>query len=80
MSLIEGVGDEVTIFLVIILSTIVIYLAWCSTNVRYELPRAAVLIIESNRRRYLERETPQRDTLSIRKFFCYIKKKHTISH
>lgn len=67
MSLIEGVGDEVTNFLVIVISSIIIYLAWRSTNVRDERIPRAVLIIESNRRRLLDRVAQHPVTISIRK-------------
>lgn len=69
MSLIEGIGDEVTNFLIIIVSAIVIYLAWRSTNVRDErsIPRTAVVVIESYRRRLADRAVQHPVTISIRK-------------
>lgn len=67
MSLIEGVGDEVTNFLLIVFSSIVIYLAWRSTNVRDERIPRAVLIIESNRRRVAQHPV----TISIRKISSF---------
>lgn len=71
MSIIEGVGDEVTNFLVIVISSIIIYLAWRSTNVRDERIPRAVLIIESNRRRLLDRVAQHPVTISIRKISSF---------
>lgn len=67
MSIIEGVGDEVTKFLIFIVSTVIIYLAWRSTNVRDEriISRATVVIIERNRLRIQqERSTAAHHQLS----------------
>lgn len=50
MSLIEGFGDEVTIFLAILLILFVICLAWISTNIR-DIPFFSVIIIELTHRR-----------------------------
>lgn len=73
MSLIEGIGDEVTNFLVIVLTFIIIYFAWRSTNVRDErIPRSAVLIIESNRRRLMGRVAQHPVTISICNFYKFI--------
>lgn len=50
MSLIEGFGDEVTIFLGILLVLFIICLAWISTNIR-DIPFFSVIIIELTHRR-----------------------------
>lgn len=50
MSLIEGFGDEVTIFLAILLVLFIISLAWISTNIR-DIPFFSVIIIELTHRR-----------------------------
>lgn len=68
MSLIEGIGDEVTNFVVIIFSSIILYLAWRSTNVREERIPRNLIIIESNRRRLLGRVAQNPITISIREF------------
>jgi len=67
MSLIEGIGDEVTNFFVIIFSSIILYFAWRSTNVRDERIPRNLIIIESNRRRLLGRVSQNPITISIRK-------------
>lgn len=66
MSLIEGIGDEVTNFFVIIFSSIILYFAWRSTNVRDERIPRNLIIIESNRRRLLGRVAQNPITISIR--------------
>lgn len=65
MSLIEGIGDEVTNFFVIIFSSIILYFAWRSTNVREERIPRNLIIIESNRRRLLGRVAQNPITISI---------------
>lgn len=69
MSLIEGIGDEVTQFFVALFTFVVLYVAWRSTNVREDsrLQRTAVLIIENNRRRLTNRVAQHPVTISIRK-------------
>jgi hypothetical protein len=59
MSLIEGFGDEVTLFLAIILILLVVCLAWISTNIR-DIPFFSVIIIELTHRR--NRDTPNSNT------------------
>ncbi len=72
MSLIEGIGDEVTNFFVIIFSSIILYFAWRSTNVREEgIPRN-LIIIESNRRRLLGRVPQNPITISICEFDFFL--------
>lgn len=68
MSLIEGIGDEVTNFFVIIFSSIILYFAWRSTNVREERIPRNLIIIESNRRRLLGRVAQNPITISICEF------------
>lgn len=71
MSLIEGIGDEVTNFFVIIFSSIILYFAWRSTNVREERIPRNLIIIESNRRRLLGRVAQNPITISIRELnYC----------
>lgn len=65
MSLIEGIGDEVTNVFVIIFSSIILYFAWRSTNVRDERIPRNLIIIESNRRRLLGRVAQNPITISI---------------
>lgn len=73
MSLIEGIGDEVTNFFVIIFSSIILYFAWRSTNVRDERIPRNLIIIESNRRRLLGRVAQNPITISIREcLICYV--------
>lgn len=55
MSLIEGFGDEVTIFLVIVLILLIVCLAWISTNIR-DIPFFSVIIIELTHRRNRDAE------------------------
>ncbi|XP_061174075.1 transmembrane and ubiquitin-like domain-containing protein 1 [Saccostrea echinata] len=55
MSLIEGFGDEVTIFLAIILILLIVCLAWISTNIR-DIPFFSVIIIELTHRRNRDTE------------------------
>lgn len=66
MTLIEGIGDEVTQFFVAIIALIVVYIAWRSTNVREDsrLQRTAYIIIENNR--LANRVTQHPVTISIR--------------
>ena len=45
MSLIEGVGDEVTAFFAIVVVLSIIFLAWVSTNIR-DIPFFSVIIVE----------------------------------
>lgn len=55
MTLFEDIGQELTNLAFALISAIIIYCAWRSTNVRDErLPPTAVLIIENNRRRLLD--------------------------
>lgn len=64
MSLIEGFGDEVTIFLGILLVLFIICLAWISTNIR-DIPFFSVIIIELTHRRNRNTEnTNQTEGLS----------------
>lgn len=64
MSLIEGFGDEVTIFLGILLVLFIICLAWISTNIR-DIPFFSVIIIELTHRRNRNTEnTDQTEGLS----------------
>lgn len=55
MTLIEGFGDEVTIFLAIILILFIVCLAWISTNIR-DIPFFSVIIIELTHRRNRDTE------------------------
>lgn len=50
MSLIEGVGDEVTVFFVFLTLLCVIAIAWFSTNIR-DIPFVSLIIIELSHRR-----------------------------
>ena len=49
MPLIEGVGDEVTVFFVIVFLFLILCVAWVSTNIQ-ELPFFSVIVIEFTRR------------------------------
>ncbi|GAB0095171.1 Ubiquitin-like domain-containing protein [Sergentomyia squamirostris] len=55
MSIIVSLSDLVTAICVIILISIVVVLAWKSTNVREDNLSAAVLVIENSRRRLIDR-------------------------
>ncbi|XP_059616172.1 transmembrane and ubiquitin-like domain-containing protein 1 [Phlebotomus argentipes] len=55
MSIIVSISDLVTAICVTLLLSIVIVLAWKSTNVREDHLSAAVLVIENSRRRLIER-------------------------
>lgn len=50
MTLIEGVGDEVTDFFIIVVILIVGYLAWCSTRITDHLLMRTVLILQHETR------------------------------
>lgn len=49
MPLIEGVGDEVTVFFAVVLLFLILCIAWVSTNIQ-ELPFFSVIVIEFTRR------------------------------
>lgn len=67
-----GIGDEVLNFFIITILIAVIYAAWRSTFVREDrFQRTAVLIIENNRRRLIDRVTQHPVTISIRKSFFF---------
>lgn len=54
MSWLVGLGDELTNFLVIIVTSIVVYFAWLSTNTRDEhIPQGAVVFMERARQQLL---------------------------
>uniref|UniRef100_A0A1B0CBG6 Putative transmembrane and ubiquitin-like domain-containing protein 2 n=1 Tax=Lutzomyia longipalpis TaxID=7200 RepID=A0A1B0CBG6_LUTLO len=55
MSIIVSISDFFTAFFVTILLSVVVVLAWKSTNVREDHLSAAVLVIENSRRRLIER-------------------------
>ncbi|KAJ6639085.1 Transmembrane and ubiquitin-like domain-containing protein 2 [Pseudolycoriella hygida] len=65
MSLIEGIGDEVSHWFFLIFLSIVLYFAWRSTNVRDERIPRNLIIIESNRQRLLGRVAQNPITISI---------------
>lgn len=68
MPLLLGIGDEVLNFFIVTILFAVIYVAWRSTNVREDrFQRTAVLIIENNRRRLIDRVAQHPVTISIRK-------------
>lgn len=68
MSLLLGIGDEVINFFIVTILIAVIYAAWRSTFVRENRSqRTAVLIIDSNRRRLIDRVAQHPVTISIRK-------------
>lgn len=70
MPLLLGIGDEVLNFFIVTILFAVIYVAWRSTNVREDrFQRTAVLIIENNRRRLIDRVAQHPVTISIRKRF-----------
>lgn len=67
MSIIEGIGDEVTNFFIILITSVILYLAWASTHVRDErISRAALLIIETNRRRFNNPRDPVNQRTNLR--------------
>uniref|UniRef100_A0A0K8TPK1 Putative transmembrane and ubiquitin-like domain-containing protein 2 n=1 Tax=Tabanus bromius TaxID=304241 RepID=A0A0K8TPK1_TABBR len=56
MTLLEDIGQQITNLAVILVSSVIVYFAWRSTNVQDDiLPPTVVLSIENNRRRLLER-------------------------
>ena len=56
MSIIEGIGDEVTNFFVVVIFFIIIYFAWKSTNVRdVRLPSTGVFLVNGNQHRIVQR-------------------------
>lgn len=68
MPLLLGIGDEVLNFFIVTILIAVIYAAWRSTFVREDrFQRTAVLIIENNRRRLIDRVAQHPVTISIRK-------------
>lgn len=68
MPLLLGIGDEVLNFFIVTILVAVIYAAWRSTFVREDrFQRTAVLIIENNRRRLIDRVAQHPVTISIRK-------------
>ncbi|KAK2155289.1 hypothetical protein LSH36_243g00045 [Paralvinella palmiformis] len=63
MSYIEGVGDEVTILVTILLAAVLIYLAWLSTSVP-ERPLVRIVILDRARfqeflQRFVQRNSPR---------------------
>lgn len=64
MSSIEGIGDEVTNFVIFVVSFLVLYFAWRSTNVREDrLPRRSLIYLDGNRR--LQQQTGHVHSVSI---------------
>lgn len=50
MSLIEGIGDEVTHFFIALLAVIIVYIAWWSTNISEQRQYRTVLLLDRRRR------------------------------
>lgn len=50
MSLIEGIGDEVTHFFIALLAIIIVYIAWWSTNISEQRQYRTVLLLDRRRR------------------------------
>lgn len=90
MSLIEGIGDEVTNFYIIVISAIVLYFAWRSTNVRDEripsrgtidIYRRRLGAIDIYRRRLLDQGSSSGQhpvTISIRMYIFSIQNNYLV--
>ncbi|XP_018571587.1 transmembrane and ubiquitin-like domain-containing protein 1 isoform X2 [Anoplophora glabripennis] len=65
MTLIEGIGDEVTHFFIALLAVIIVTLAWWTTNISEQRHVRTVLLLERRRHRAHRRLTNHTETVTI---------------